>query len=564
MKRVIISAIALAAMSVSLGAQDMYYAKMLSTNNYYGTARSIALGNAVTALGGDLGTIGINPAGSAVSSYGQFTLTPGFNLSVVSSGYDMDGSVNYNSQNHGKFMIPNIGLSMVMDSGNDWGLRRVTFALTANTTNRFLGYSTALGDNAKNSMLGNFAAAASSMGLTNDSFSSSDNVPWDLYAAYNAGQILPYGVGGAWAGSNQAIGAGDTYCFLPDALSQFSTHDEFGHKTDIVMNLGFNISDRFYFGFNLGIPTLSYCRQDYFLESAKNSEKFPIIFKNDQTGVEQTAYYKSSENVFKLLTSGEGIYAKFGFIAVPVAGLRIGAAIQTPTALTISEQWINTAETNYTDSKFNASGRSPEGEYQYNLRTPYVVNAGIAYAFGGTGLFSVDYEMNDFSVMKYSDIYADDFSDDSFRDINFINNKFCGVSHSVRAGLEYKFFDMVAVRGGYAFTTDPERIWKDVNGAEITAENYYNGVRLDSFNYKKAATQSFSVGAGYSSEGSFFADFAARITSYPQVTYMPYYYDYEKEFAPVDKDGHPNGSGSPVQTLNRKLWDVVLTIGWRF
>lgn len=551
-------------MSFSLGAQDTYYAKMLSTNNYYGTARSMALGNAVTALGGDLGTIGINPAGSAVAGYGQFTITPGLDVAVVSSGYDMGGNVSYETQKHGKFMMPNIGLSMAMDSGNDWGLKRVTFALTANTTNRFLGYSTATGENSMNSMLGNLAAAAASMRLGHVNFDSSDNVPWDLYSAYNAGQILPFGENGAWAGSNQAIGAGDTYCYLPDALSQLSLHDEYGHKTDIVLNLGFNISDRFYFGFNLGIPTLSYCRQDYFLESAKNPDNFPVIFKNDQTGVEQTAYYKSSENVFKLLTSAEGIYAKFGFIAVPVAGLRIGAAIQTPTALTVSEQWINTAETSYTDSKFDASGRSPEGEYQYNLRTPYVVNAGIAYAFGGTGLFSVDYEMNDFSVMKYSDIYADNFSDDGFRETNFVNNKFCGVSHSVRAGLEYKFFDMIAVRGGYSLTTDPERIWKDVNGNEVTVGNYTTGVRLDSFKYRKASTQAFSFGAGYSSEGSFFADIAARVTSYPQDTYMPYYYDYDKAFAPVGKDGKPNGSDSPVETISRTLWNVVCTIGWRF
>ena len=54
----------------SLSAQNMYDAINLSRNEYLGTARSMALGNAVTAVGGDLGMIGINPAGSAVASYG--------------------------------------------------------------------------------------------------------------------------------------------------------------------------------------------------------------------------------------------------------------------------------------------------------------------------------------------------------------------------------------------------------------------------------------------------------------------------------------------------------------
>lgn len=51
--------------------QTAYDAQLFSENNYEGTARSVAMGNAFTALGGDLGGISINPAGSAVSPYSQ-------------------------------------------------------------------------------------------------------------------------------------------------------------------------------------------------------------------------------------------------------------------------------------------------------------------------------------------------------------------------------------------------------------------------------------------------------------------------------------------------------------
>ena len=44
-------------------AQGAGEALLFGENTYYGTARSAGLGNAVTALGGDLGSIGINPAG---------------------------------------------------------------------------------------------------------------------------------------------------------------------------------------------------------------------------------------------------------------------------------------------------------------------------------------------------------------------------------------------------------------------------------------------------------------------------------------------------------------------
>ena len=71
---------ALAAMSAQ--AQTAYDAFRFSERNYEGTARSVAMGNAFTALGGDLGSIGINPAGSAVAKYSQFTITPSLTVST--------------------------------------------------------------------------------------------------------------------------------------------------------------------------------------------------------------------------------------------------------------------------------------------------------------------------------------------------------------------------------------------------------------------------------------------------------------------------------------------------
>ncbi len=63
-------------------AQTAYDALLFSENNYEGTARSVAMGNAFTALGGDLGSVTINPAGSAVAGYSQITLTPSLTISA--------------------------------------------------------------------------------------------------------------------------------------------------------------------------------------------------------------------------------------------------------------------------------------------------------------------------------------------------------------------------------------------------------------------------------------------------------------------------------------------------
>ena len=70
----ILSAAALSSMWTA-SAQTVGDALRFSDNNYYGTARTIAMGNAFTALGGDLGSVSINPAGSAVNSFSQVTIT---------------------------------------------------------------------------------------------------------------------------------------------------------------------------------------------------------------------------------------------------------------------------------------------------------------------------------------------------------------------------------------------------------------------------------------------------------------------------------------------------------
>ena len=96
----------------------------------------------------------------------------------------------------------------------------------------------------------------------------------------------------------------------------------------------------------------------------------------------------------------------------------------------------------------------------------------------------------------------------------------------------------------------------------VTADNW-EGLHqnLSGFKYLKATTHNFSLGAGYSSPGSFFADAAVRLTSYPVSYYGPYYYtDYDA----VDSNGNALQVGSPLEKLNRRVVDLVLTFGWRF
>ncbi len=558
MKRIFILTIALLGLSVAASAQDTYYAELLGRNNYYGTARSTALGNAMTALGGDLGSIGINPAGSAVNSFGQFTITPALLFQNTGVAWSADGSENFDpasKTSHTKFNIPNIGGTMVMYTGRNYGIKHVTFGFVANTSNTYLNYTIGRGVNNTTSFLGNMAAAA-----TGEPYTSFGN---DLYTSYCANQIGEYGPEGSYvyAGANQRIANNEKYHFVPGTLNQTAEYNTYGSKTDLVLNLGFNVSDEFYFGFNLGMPMLEYRREETFLENPESPEQFPVIFY-DKDGGKVATNFQSSSNSYRLNTSASGVYAKFGFIWLPTGGLRIGAAIQTPSSLTVEEQWQYKASTSYSDKTFNGSATSDIGEYSYKLRTPYIVNAGVAYTFGTSGFVSLDYELADYSVMKYRDFGETFYEAHNWSSVNYANSIFCGVSHSLRAGVEVKPAPEFALRAGFSMVTDPEKYGTDQNGRIITPDNW-EGIQQDVQNLKyfKNLTTAWSAGIGYSSDSPFFADAAVRLTNYPVNYYSPYYYG---AYDVIDSEGMHVATGMPLEKLSRSIFDVVLTLGWRF
>lgn len=546
----------------------MYDALPFAQNNYYGTARSVALGNAVTALGGDLGMVGINPAGSAVNDFWQFSITPALLFQSTDTRWSADGSESFGSPyrtSHTKFNVPNCGLNIVFYSDDDQSvLKYVTTGFVVNTVNTYLDYSYAHGSNNRTSYLGNLAGGVlgSSPDVWNDR----------LYTAYLGGQISEFGPDGScrYSGANQMVAPSEAYAYVPGELSQASELVRYGSMSDVILNIGFNMSDKFYFGFNLGLPVSTFNRVDSFSETAGSPVAFPVnLLDKDGKHIgregEPTTYYKSSFSEFRLVSQVSGIYGKFGFIWLPVAGLRVGAAIQSPSFLTVDESYKYTATTTYEDKKYNGNDEYRDGDI-YNLRTPYKVNAGIAYALGVNGLLSVDYEMADYSVMKFSD-----------PEVNFINSggsdwmswenrkmkQFLGVSHSLRAGLEIKPTPELAVRAGYGFITSQERYATDARtGYMVYAESWAGpDQELKDFRYFNDVTHSFSLGLGYYSHGSFFADAAVRLTKYPASPVAPYYFaDYDV----FDKDGKLLDVGMPYYTRDRRIVDLLLTIGWRF
>lgn len=576
MRKAIFTAL-LSLTAVAAGAQTMYDGLTFSQNNYYGTARSIGMGNAMTAVGGDLGSIGINPAGSAVAGYSQFTITPNLTLSSMNSSYSaypvggVDNFSNERRESLTRFSMPNIGATFNWKTGSGSGLTAITYGFVVNGTNNFTGKMMAGGRNDKTSYISSMAVAAEgydmdflngySINSNNervdrgwdypyyypDDYTNDPNkgsyAPCNVIANVQAGALSNFGDSNDPAYYWRYIGATEIYektgekdadgnyiynISLPGALSQAYGRNVTGSKYDALLNVGFNFGETFFLGANLGITSLNYNYDEYFKEAAENPSAFEMDF-----GEKGKTYFSDYRTRYSYTADGSGVYGKFGFLWRPVDGIRIGGAVQTPTIMEINERWRQDVNVNYTDASFNGSAKTPEGDYSYRLRSPYRLNAGAAFTFAGMALLSADYEMTDYSTMKFTSKEGG-WNDDSFRNLNDEIRDCMGVSHMVRIGTEFKPVPEFAVRAGYNFTTTPEYVY---NGNEKTKLN-------DRIN-------AFSVGLGYSSNGSFFADIAARLTMLSD-EYISPYADYLKDLA------------SPMILNKRDLYSITATFGWRF
>lgn len=298
-------------------AQSAYDGLLFSEDNYEGTARSVAMGNAFTALGGDLGSITLNPAGSAVAGYSQFTITPGMTFSASTaqgvSPFD-DGTLPYfenkMASRTSSFSIPNMGLTLNWDSGRTSGLKNVTFGFIANKSADFSQDVYAKGLNSTTTFMGAMAVEANGY-LASDLNSSGayDYYPWSTVMGYQSGMISTFG-----GNDDEYVGASELVFDNGDIVLGGDIEQKYGRrvtggKHDYLFNLGGNISDFLYIGANIGITSLDYGYDEYFKEEAVDPADFEIALDNGEY-----MYFSQMKYSYWYSAEASGIYAKIGAI----------------------------------------------------------------------------------------------------------------------------------------------------------------------------------------------------------------------------------------------------------
>ena len=472
-----------------------------------GTARFVSMGGAFGALGADFSTLSANPAGLGVYKSSEFTITPSFKHSNISSKYN--GLKTSESKNRLAFDNLGLVLSFSPYKTEDRGILNFNIGFGYTRTNDFYSNAIAKGSPDGNSIINYLMRKANSSGLTPSALEFRDdydpfyaNSPgnWDLVMAWNTYLLFDHN-------SDGYVSA----LFPTDMVDHENILSTEGGSGEYDLSFSVNISNNLFIGATLGISDYSYTYNATYSEYAANSNLW------DSNGDRFNNHYFSQFYE----TNGTGYNFKVGAIYLPIPNLRIGAAIHTPTFYSFEDTYSNTLKTNFDTAyiEANYSSKTPLGRYDYDFETPFKFIGSIAYIIKNVGLISLDIEHLDYSTMKF----RNGGNGDNFSDLNTdIQNVFKSITN-IKVGGEYKHNNF-SFRAGYAYYPSP----------------YRKGFIND-----KSNTSQISGGIGYRS-GNFSIDMAYLKTLKKEL--YKFYNDYDL---------------NPVKTeLNEGKF--LITLGFRF
>ncbi|MDF9799538.1 hypothetical protein OKW21_004801 [Catalinimonas alkaloidigena] len=505
-------------------------ALLISRNAPLGTARILGIGGGGVALGGDVSSAFINPAGLGFYNRSQAVISPNFQNARTNTNFLGVNSETFD--NH--FNVSNFGvvINNTKDDIIPADYRGGSFAITYNQTNSYnVNYTFGPAENTF-SLLDEFALQANDIG---------DNA--DVLLDNAAEGFFPRYIDAAY--ENYLINAypddQDSYVASIPAGTialQEGRVEEIGRQSEWNFAYGGNYKDKLYFGASIGFKNFTYEKVSVFDETPiytqeyqdDVAEGFPFFPVDNQLSIDYVDYVTLEET---LRLDGSGINATLGFVYRPINELTLGFSYKTPTFYSLTEEYFFNLESlvlgiqESDDSEpFDSGGpeeirRSPQNFSEYTLSTPSKVSGGFAYFFEKYGFITADVE--------YINYAANRFSSNEFN-TGDVNIEIDDVMESVinyKVGGEFRY-DIFRLRLGYAMYADPTQYVND---------------NLD------RDRQVLSGGVGISTP-SFFADLAVVNTQY-STDFFPY-------------QGASFFSIDDTPQSDNNLTNVVLSVGFNF
>ena len=414
-------------------AQDV---QRFSERQIMGTARYVGMGGAMTAIGGDPSAVLDNPAGLGLYRRNEISLTLDETIDQTSQSFVADP---YNSQTtiqpsqRTRFAAPNI--SAIWTWGNPHKQRGMVYSNFMLAANRIANFNRDVV--VKGEGMGMVSAlCALTNGLEEQYL---QDKPWDdveigwlSILGYEAYLINP-------ASDSQWTPAVDmTNGEL--SVSESGTYDQY------TLAWAGNISNQWYVGLSLNVPTLSYIKR----------------ISHQETDRINSAELKSMYHL-----SGVGVSGSIGLIYRPIQALRLGASFQTPTMMSLSVQTEG-------DMYSSIGGQTYEvltpasGVVNTELASPLRTSVSVAGQIGNEGLIAVQYDYAHSAEME---------------DV-----------HTLRIGAEAQACRGLFINAGYVYESSfmaEDPVW--MLG--------YNEIRTDMDYRYTAHSQYASAGLGYRGDG---------------------------------------------------------------
>lgn len=452
-------------LSLGVYAQDLMDGFRLSRTDLNGTARFVSMSGAFGALGGDMSSLQINPAGSAVflSNQGALTLDLGYNRAKTQFGSSQIGE---DSSRRTSFDLPQAGAVFVFKNNDrNATVTKLTFGLNYQRTLNHDARFSAFGRT--NESIGSYFVNQAA-GIPESSFIPGANQnltdryiqlgrtngfrAQEAYLAYESFLLNSIG-NGVWESNAIAGGNG----FINDMITR-----ESGFNGQVMFNMGLEIKEKLYLGMNLNSHLVNYSRFSSYFES------------NEGPGEIQEIEYNND-----LRTTGAGFSMQFGAIYKPVNSVRLGLAYQSPTWFRMEDELVQDMST--FSEEFGEAFVNPgviNFFPRYSFQTPSKTTLSAAYVFGQSGLISLDYIREDYTNQR--------FRSSGFSDLNqMINNAF-RTANSFNFGAEYRL-GITSFRGGYHYAQSPfadQVTFGDTNGFSLGVGFSFGNTTLD-FAYRR-------------------------------------------------------------------------------
>lgn len=535
MKKSLIIAL-LATIPVATWGQSAISGYNLYRNDMRGTARFMSMAGAFSALGGDLSTLNQNPAGLGIYRSSEIGATLDINVASTSAGNVSTGNTFVNCNNFGY-----AGTAFLDNSGEStfsWG---ATYNRTASFDRSYRGGFSSLATSMSN-YIANFSNSYSPevLGET-DSYNpfQKSSADWLSIMAYNSYLINPT--------------ASQTYNGLFGPITsgnaQFEVKER-GYVDEYSIDFAGNVMNTVYWGIGFGIDDISFRQDSYYDEELTDANVYNPDTKGTSRG---NSYFKLGNH---LLTTGNGFNVKMGVILKPVNEFRVGLAIHTPTWYNLSTNYYSTID--YSNGyNLNAQGEptsnndgnynSDEAYYQWRMKSPWRLIAGMAGVIGGRYIISADYEFAGVNNLSLSAPSGYD-SYESLTDVNTDVKNYFRATNTVRVGGEMRVTRQFSLRAGYSFTTSS--IKDNVNA---NTEYIYTDGTNPAYTFNKQ-TNYVTLGCGYRGTSGLYADIAYVLRS-DNATYHA--------FSPFSQNNTWMGD-TPTSSLKTTNNNIVLSVGYKF